>query len=231
VTVPQKFKTCALASLLFLVSGCIAYVRPVGAWNEPVDLKLDQSSLAGVRIKVDCALKDEDDQLTPQDDEDCMKLRTTLGNMGARILLDELPADAKDPKKSAKFPKTIGDAKTETPDFRVSFLSYPTSSDHCGKSVIVLLLTFGVGPCFEDIDAKAELVITDVAKGTQVKKPVETQVRRILGAYALYMLLVDMGRPVNRKEWRRMAGDHFLTYVQNSVYSFAVRDKLAMEAP
>ncbi len=247
----------ALLVLLPATMGCVAYVRPAGEWNEPVDLDLDDASLKGMRVKVDCVLNDGEGQVTPQDDEDCAKLRVTLGNTGARILLDTIPPEAlastalpppgeglspaerakaekagrERVKKREKFPKEIGDAKTEKADFRVNFVAFPTSSDHCGKSVLLFLFTFGLGPCLEDIESHADLYVTDVAKGVQIRKPLVVRVRRVLGASALALLLIDIQRPVNRKDYRRLAGAHLLEYVQNVVFTFAMRDRFEAQRP
>lgn len=252
----RLLRTSALFCVWVGASGCVAYLRPVGEWNEPVDLKLAKDSLQGVRIKVDCALNDGEGQITPQDDDTCKKLRVTVGNMGARILLDEIPPelqeavavktetkktqDAPDPNSKAerararnrtKYPTDIGDAQTEKADYRVSYVAYPAVSDHCGKTLMILIFTFGLGPCLEDIDSRAELLITNVSTGTQIRKPLDVRVRRVLGAPALSMLLNDFLRPVTRREYRRLAGAHLLTYIQNIVYSFARKPQFEAERP
>ena len=220
--------------LLTCLPACISYIRPLGEWNEPVDLRLDGQALQGLRIKVACQSNDGEGQLTASDDEECQKLRVVIGAMGARILYDEVPAEVRGDtgaKNGSRLPSSIGDAKLERADYLVNYVAYPTSSDFCGKTFLLFVLSFGIGPCVEDGASRAELIVTDLTSGAQLKRSLETGVRQILGLPALSLLLSDMSRPVTRQDFRREAGKHLLKYVQNTVYSFASRRRLATERP
>ena len=231
-----------LAMLAFLGStGCVAYVRPGPGWAMPIDLDLHQESLAGTRIKVDCALDDGEGQLTADEGVNCAKLRRVVGQLGARILLDDPPAEllaekngtAAATKDSAaarapreQLPRVIGNAKTETPDVTILYVAKEAESNHCGWSILLFIGTFGLGPCIENITSTAELRLTDVRSGRQTVRAFQVPVRRILGATALVLLLSDLARPLPRREERRLLGGRFLHFVQNEVFTFVVRDRL-----
>lgn len=227
------------------LSGCVAYVRPHAEWAEPVDLRLDHASLAGVNIQIECSLDDGSGKLTPDDGDDCKRLRIAVGETGAKILLEDLPAEAVplDPKKPVserekatrqrareKLPLYVGDLKTEKPALKIAWVARPTEADLCGKTLIFLLF-FGMGPCLQDIDSRATMIVTDLNKGTEIRKDLDLRVRRVLGAAALPLLLIDMTKPISRREYRNYIGENLLEYVQNTVYTFAVKGRLEAERP
>ncbi len=241
-----------------LLSGCISFVRPEGEWAESPDLRLDAEALAGVKLRVDCVLDSGDDQPPSKDDgPNCGKLRVELGYLGATILIED-PPEAEDTgsgsgsasgvgsgggsgskalaaprprgRNDEPLPRRYGDQAKETPDYAVLYVSRASDSDYCGITILTLLF-FGMGPCLEDIDSGAELRVLDVARGNEVRKTMSLKVRRILGAAALPVLGMQYLRKRGRNEDREIFGRLFLRYLQNTVYTFAARDRIAALAP
>ena len=203
--------------VLPLLVSCVTFVRPRGEWATPVDVPLDKSRLEETSISFQCGYADRDsEKWTAANYEACQSITRMLKKADVDVLT------AADEAVEEESP--AGPAK---PDFTLIYIDRGTERDYCGWTLPFFILFFGFFPCVEDGDILAEVRILD-SNGSHFKTyPLKSAVKSIYGVPALYYRLVALSAPDRKIRREARLADNLFQYVQNIIFTYNERTKLA----
>ncbi len=194
-----------VVAIVPLLSACASTTQPIGDWARPSDLELDSSSLEDTRVTVKCGrLKGEkiEEELGS---EICSALKTALANIGAQ----DVSGDVANDKRA---------------DLTVWYLDTGTTTTKSNwVSDVAFYFTGGLVPIISTSTAEAELRVTDSRGAVLDRSQMRVDEVRSFGWLSLASQMTRGKRLVRKKDIER----RFFRFVQNRVYSQAVRLRLA----
>jgi hypothetical protein len=203
-------KIAAFFVLTFLTS-CISYVYPKGKWVEPVDLSLNNASLSGVPVKVECA---DASGGNLSEGEACVFIKTIIANMAADV--EGLPE--KDDSESQ--PATpVAKHEPLPPEILVTYQEVDSTFGLCGWSLYPFIVSGSLFPCRADATSLAKLTVTTLKNQHSQSWPLEVYHRKYFGIGALFLMLSEIGKPLSRSAYRTQQSENFVKFVENKVYT------------
>lgn len=198
---PLRFRLVLGIPVVFLSLGCATVIQPIGEWAYPSELGLDATSLVLTKIAVKCGVIEGAKIREVQVSELCSALNAALASLGA----DEIQSG-------------------EMPDFTVWYLDKAASSGGSSwASTLAFSLTGGIVPMVSSVTAEAELRVVD-SRGVELERtPMLATEVRSFGWLSLAALLKREKQLSRKRDLER----RFFQFVQNRVYSQAIRLQLA----
>jgi hypothetical protein len=215
--VVNLFMSLTGALLALGLSSCVSYVRPVGEWARPADLRLHSKSLAGVRVAVRCGSIDPEgmNSIREEDKQVCQALEGALQSIGAEIV---------DPGENAQ-------GETGVAELTLWYLDRAKGAESCSILLSSAHVMSGYTiPCKSSEWSEAELRVTDARGAVLERAPLRVE------KYTMQSWLFipsSLWREAREKQRKRALDARFLRYAQNRVYSQSLRlpSRMNAEAP
>ena len=223
-------RTALVAVLsLNLNIGCVTLTHPRGDWIKPVELPLDETSLEGARIGMECGEGQAAGRAWhPAIFDGCRALARLLQGMGAKV--SGAPGLLPKPKPGeGDVDEVQEDGQTSTPvDFTVRYVDRNHSRDYCGWTLPLFILSFSLFPCVEDVSSAAEIQLVHANGSIDRVYPLRLDVTSIYGPIALYYLALR-GLELPQSSFLRQQRQEraLIQYSAGLIYNYRLRAQLS----
>ena len=207
-------RTALVAVLsLNLNIGCVTLTHPRGDWIKPVELPLDETSLEGARIGMECGEGQAAGRAWhPAIFDGCRALARLLQGMGAKV--SGAPGLLPKPKPGeGDVDEVQEDGQTSTPvDFTLP----------------LFILSFSLFPCVEDVSSAAEIQLVHANGSIDRVYPLRLDVTSIYGPIALYYLALR-GLELPQSSFLRQQRQEraLIQYSAGLIYNYRLRAQLS----
>ncbi len=227
--------------------GCVEFVTPAGGWLEPVDLQLNQESLKGQTIGLECGWEEFQFFNRLEKWEPYRPQESQKGNArGERVLspkkvgglesdnqyteMNESGLSTLSCFRMAQVIRSLGanlwdpDSQTD-PDFKVRYLNMDPERDYCGWTAVPYVLSFTLFPCLEYLKSQAVITFLGDHGKYEKKLTLAADITAVYGVWVFYFIGVDLFRPAaNQRGFRKQRlGRDTIQTIQNHLYSFQMQ--------
>jgi hypothetical protein len=224
--------------------GCVEFVTPAGGWMEPVDLQLNQESLKGQTIGLECGWEEfqffrrlekwepyrplESRNMDIEDDKFLSQEKVGgIESDNQNTEINESGLSTLSCFRMAQVIRSLGatlwdpDSKND-PDFKVRYLNLDPVRDYCSWTAVPYVLSFTFFPCIESLSSQAVITLLGDHGKYEKKVNLRADITAVYGFWVFYFIGVDLFRPAaNQRAFRnqRLGRDTIQT-IQNHIYSF-----------
>jgi hypothetical protein len=192
-------------------------MHPVGQWAEPVDLDLNNQSLAGSVIRLSCVSSKVAGLIDDNDDTaergPCPFIAEFLQAAGAEIFKQEDSTSEKDSSATAS------KDTQKSYDLIVQYKDTAGKESNCTLGYIPFYLTLSLWPCRFDTFSHASLVVSNPNYGYAHEWKMELETHQYFGAGALVLMFIDLFKAPSPTRNQTQIKENFIKFVRNKAYT------------